>query len=124
MPKTITSPVKHFGGTVVISDPLTMPQVVRIDECLISRRRYFDEVETDGERGYTLKPDVFWSSPDTTALDAILLCVEEFHLERMPEKVSAETFPGSPRVASKRLIDWLLGEILIVYNGEADIPNE
>jgi hypothetical protein len=30
----------------------------------------------------------------------------------------------SPRKASHELIKWLFGEILKVYNGELDIPNE
>ena len=124
MPKIVISPVDRFPGTVTLSDPLTMPQVVAIDECLLSRKKYFEEKDIEGQRGYVLKTDTFWSKPDSVALDAIFTCVEEWALKNIPEKVTAENFPGSPRAASKALIDWLINEILAVYSGEAEIPNE
>ena len=124
MPKVIESPVKKFPGTVTLFDPLTMPQVVKIDECLLSRRQYFEETEIDGARGYVLKDDAFWSHPDTIALDAILVCVEEWNLKNLPDDLTAENFPGSPRPASRALINWLVIEILAVYQGETEVPNE
>jgi len=125
MPKVIQSPVTQFPGTVTLYDPLTMPQVVIIDECLLNRRQYFEEVDIDGgERGYVLKGDTFPSAPDTVGVGAIVECVQEFALKNFPDKVTAETFPGSPRGPSRELISWLILEIIKVYNGETEIPNE
>ena len=124
MPKVIQSPVKHFPGTVTLSDPLSLPQVVRIDECLLARKQYFEETEVDGERSYTLKEGAFWSNANTVEVEAILMCVEEWDLRGFTEKVTADTFPGSPRAASVQLINWLVVEILRVYRGEVEIPNE
>ena len=124
MPKVIKSPVEKFPGTVTLSEPLTMPQVVIIDDCLLTRREFFEEKEIDGKRGYVLKAGAFWSQPDSVALEAIVQCVDDWNLKGMPEDVTAETFPGSPRAASRQLVDWLITEILEVYQGEAEIPNE
>jgi len=124
MPKVIQSTIEHFPGTVTLSDPLTMPQVLAIDEGLLSRRQYFEEKEIDGKRGYVLKAGSFWSQPDSVSLEVIMKCVDEWGLKNVPENVTAETFPGSPRTASKDLIDWLLNEILEVYQGEVEVPNE
>ena len=124
MPKVIQSPVNHFPGTVTLSDPLTLPQVVKIDECLFNRRNYFDEAEIDGERGYTLKQGNFPSQADTVGVSAIIECVDEWALKNFPDEVTAETFPGSPRKASRELIGWLILELLNVYNGETEVPNE
>ena len=124
MPKVITSEIKPFIGTVTLSDPLTMPQVVIIDGCLLERRDFFEQKEIDGEIGYVIKDSANWSQPDSVAVKAICECVEEWNLEKFPEKVTPETFPGSPRKASKALIDWLINEILVIYQGETDIPNE
>ena len=124
MPKVIESPVKKFPGTVTLFDPLTMPQVVVIDECLVARGVFFEEKEIDGKRAYVLKADAFWSGPDTAALKAIFECVDEWNLNGIPEDVTTETFPGSPRNASRELVNWLIKEILDIYRGETEIPNE
>jgi len=124
MPKVIKSPVKHFPGTVTLSDPLTLPQVVKIDECLFNRRHYFEETEVDGERMYTLKDGNFPSQADTVGVAAIVECVDEWALKNFPNDVTAETFPGSPRGASRELVSWLILEVLKVYNGETEVPNE
>ena len=124
MPKVIQSKIEHFPGTVTLSEPLTMLQVVKIDECLLARREYFEEKEIDGKRVYALKAGSFWSQPDSVALEAIMKCVDEWGLKNVPENVTAETFPGSPRPASKALIDCLINEILSVYQGEIEVPNE
>ena len=124
MPKVIQSPVKKFPGTVTLSDPLTLPQVVIIDDCLMTRRDFFEEVEDGDNRVYKLKPGMFWSKSDSLEVAAIVQCVDEWSLKGFPEKVTAETFPGSPRSASQAVINWLLTEIMNVYQGETEIPNE
>lgn len=124
MSKKLECPVKHFEGFVIFCEPLTMPQVMAIDKGVVLRGEFFEEKEVEGQRGYYLKPDTAWSSPDNEALKAILECVEEWNLKNVPENVTAETFPGSPRKASKDLISWLWGEVLNIYKGETDIPND
>ena len=124
MPKIIESPVKKFSGTVTLYEPLTMLMVMEFEASLTTRREFFNEVERDGEKVYTLKPRTAWSAPDSEALKGIIPCVEKWDLEGFPEDVTPDTFPGTPRAASKRLVDWLLAEILKVYSGELEIPNE
>lgn len=124
MPKVIQSPVKHFPGTVTLSEPLTLPQVVKIDECLLARKQYFEEVEVDGKHEYRLKDGSFWSNANTVEVGAIVECVDEWDLKNFPDAVTPDTFPGSPRAASVQLINWLVIEVLKVYRGEVEVPNE
>lgn len=67
---------------------------------------------------------VWLSVIDGMQLPAIFTCVEKWELQNMPENLSAENFPASPRKESHKLIEWLFGEIQKVYLGELDIPNE
>jgi len=70
------------------------------------------------------KETVLYTVLDKPAVPAILLCVEEWHLDNFPEKVNVETFPFSPRKASHELIAWMFNEIRIIYLGETEVPNE
>jgi hypothetical protein len=57
-------------------------------------------------------------------IPAIISCVESWGLAGWPEKPALETWPGSPRKASKAILDWLLSEITKLYVGnEDDDPN-
>lgn len=108
----ITSPVKKFPGTVEIYNQLTLPQVELIEEC-------FDNLPSMKEGGV-----VALTSLDKPRLAAILACVKEWKLENYPVPTSMETFTLSPRRATHQLIDYIFNHILLVYNGEIDIPNE
>ena len=112
MSKTITSPVKRWAGTVTIADPLTIPQAQAIEAGLEKPE------QVDGK-------DTIWVSQlDVMRLPAVMVCVEKWELAGFPEVVTLETFPASPRGDSHKLADWIFTEILKVYSGEAEVPNE
>ncbi len=111
MSKVITSPVKKWAGTVTIADPLTIPQAEQIENAL-----GIDEAQEEGKR-------VWLTVNDKKMLPAIFACVEAWNLQGL-EGVTIDTFPASPRSTSHKLIDWLFREILHVYFGEAEVPNE
>lgn len=94
---------------MTIADPLTLPQVEAIEEAM--------ELKVEGEK-------VYLSVFDKKNLPAILACVEKWELDYFPETVTLQSFPMSPRKASHELIGWLWGEIIGVYVGEQEIPNE
>lgn len=110
MPKVITSPVKRWPGTVTISDPLTFPQVQDIEAAL-----GITETEAEPKDG-----KVYLTVPDLKMLPAIQSCTEKWELENF----NPFPFPASPRIASHNLILWLFGEIIKVYFGELESPNE
>jgi hypothetical protein len=97
----------------VLSDPLTLPQAMAIEAGLKKN------ADTAAEGN-----NVEWTRLDDGAVKAILVCVEKWELENFPEIVTAENFPASPRLDSHKLIDWLFGEIIKIYTGDAQIPNE
>jgi hypothetical protein len=110
--KVIPSPIKRFPGSVTIADPLTLPQV--------------EAIEAAVDHPKTLEPEAlyYFTVYDKPQMSAMFACVEKWQLQNFPETVNIDTFPMSPRKASHELIKWLFGEILKVYNGELDIPNE
>ncbi len=108
----IYSQSKRFKGSVIITDPLTIPQAQLIEAGM----RLPKEESTDGR--------VWLSVIDSNQLPAILACVETWSLENVPEKPTLETFPASPRAESHKLIEWIFREIMSVYLGEAEVPNE
>lgn len=110
MSKQITSPLKRWPGSVVIADPLTIPQAQFIEAGL-------KQPAQKGEK-------VFFTALDVMKLPAVLACVEKWELENFPPAVGMDNFPASPRKDSHLLVDWIFGELLKVYSGEAIVPNE
>jgi hypothetical protein len=108
--RTITSPVKRFSGTVELADPLTFPQVFAFQDSL-------DAVKAAEEEGDTYRVNY-------AALPGIIACVEAWHLEGMPERVTIESFPATPPIAAARLIAWLYGEITKGFQDAETVPNE
>lgn len=132
MPKTRDCPVKGFAGSAVFADPLNVEQVFAIEEAQdlateIEPSKFLTRInEARGvldEQGNAVKA-VWTSKADRVFLPAILLCVSEWHIERIPEGVTLDTFPMSPRAASAALVDWLWSQILEIYQGEVTVPNE
>jgi hypothetical protein len=132
MPKTKECPLKGFAGHVVFADPLNMEQVFAIEEAQdaateLEPSKFLTKVnELQGRKeddGSVTRAS--WSSKaDSVFLPAILLCVKEWHLERVPENVTLENFPMTPRAAASGLVNWLWSKILDIYQGETTIPNE
>lgn len=107
MPKQITSPVKRWPGTVTISDPLTFPQVLKL-EAALSEVRGREEVSK--------------SEVDALLLPALLECVQEWRLENFPQGVNVDNFPATPRRPSAELIAWLLTEVTELYVEAEAVP--
>lgn len=106
MGKLITSPVVRFPGTVEVSDPLNMLQVLAWEKA-------FREAQAIKESGYL-------SDLNAAYLPALLSCIDKWNIKGVPDKPTVETFPFSPRLPSAELISWLIGEISAVYVGETE----
>lgn len=74
--------------------------------------------EAEGKERIPLTAIDKWHFP------AILACVEKWDIKGLPDPVSFETIPLSPRAESHKFIDWLWLEIRKVYLGEVEVPNE
>lgn len=112
MSKRITSPVKRWPGSVTIADPITLPQAKLIENAM-------RPIESDTGDGR-----VFLSTVDEARLPAIFACVEKWELDNLPDDMTLETFPASPRGDSHKLAEWIFRELLAVYFGESVVPNE
>lgn len=114
MPKTITSPVNRWHGTVEIAEPITEAQAIEIErtQAIIKDA----QSKADSENFNDLREALGKSAK----LRVIEACVEKWNLENF----TSNPFPFSPKVAAQKLIEWLYDEILLVYIGESEIPNE
>jgi len=110
MPKTCVSPVKYFSGHVVLTDPIPLPQVGIFERSIADSRAL-------------VAPTL--AEVQAAAVPGILACVDEWHLAHLSkEQLSPDNWPGTPREASAALIQWLVSEIMLVYRGELEIPND
>lgn len=108
MMKRIESPVKKWPGYVLLKDPIPLVDVVRFEKA----------VRAGGE-------EKSLSEYQNELLPAIFPCVSEWHLNSaFPENVTVETFPGTPRKDSAKLIAVLVDGIVEIYKGDEETdPN-
>lgn len=108
MSKVITSPVSRFPGTVTLSDPLTLPQAIAMEQALEAVRAL--ESPSQKQVNYTL-------------LSGLCKCVERWEIKGY-ETITPDTFPATPPKASATLAAWLLEEVIALYQEAEEIPNE
>jgi len=111
MSKTIESPVERFPGTVTLSDPLTFPQALAMEDALEAAKELG---ETSVRR------------QNYTVLPGLIACVEEWNIdaEGFPANPTADTFPSTPATPAAQLIAWLIEEIILLYYEAEPDPNE
>ena len=111
--KSVSIDAAPFVGTVVMPDYLTLPQVLAFED---ANAEIMELRETLGDKLTLAKVNAY-------NLPVILSIVSEWHISGLPEPLTAENFPASPRLASARFIAQVMGEITELYRGEIDIPN-
>lgn len=125
MPRTVYhTNGKRWTGHIVLAEPLIYEQVKAIQDAIDGAAEIApSKALSKTKDGNTV--ELFWTSgADKLRLDAIMKCVTEWHIDNLPDNVTAETFPFSPRIESSQFIGWLWNELYKVYQGEVDIPNE
>lgn len=118
MSQKVDCPVVRWPGHILLHDYLTLPQVM-------AWRRAWRAAETFTREGET--PDAPRIIEDALEYRAALLpgvlpCVEKFALVGLPEKLTLETFPGSPVEDAIELANWLMLVIANAIRGEELVP--
>ena len=108
------SPVKKFPGYVVLPEYLNLRQVRRVESALDGLA---DIKQPEG--GKTL----WFGVIEENRLPVVLECVQEWHIEGIPEKPTIETFPLTPASDAADLLRWLFEQIRNIWIGETEIPN-
>ena len=103
MSKTVECPIKRWPGRVVFKDPIPLADIVRFEAAINSVRGM--EAQQVG------------TQVDEALLPGLLCCVEAWELGN---GFAPDPFPGTPRVASSRLIAWIVGEVVAIYKGDED----
>lgn len=124
MPRKVKSPVARWKGTVTLCDPLTIEQVMAIEDALDAATRvqpsdFLKKLKEDD--GEVNTAELKWSSrEDGLFIPVIMDCVEQWDLKNF----TPDPFPGTPRRDSHLLVQTLWSELLSIYQGEREIPNE
>ena len=109
----VDSTVTEFPGFVILPAFLTFPQ------CRAFEDAFFGDLN---ELEHSNGNKVFVSVNDEKLLPVLFLVVQEWHLEKIPEQPSIETFPSTPRGPSHELIFLLSRAIYELWKGE-EVPN-
>ncbi len=120
MPRVIKSPIERWQGTVTLYEPLDIEQVMLIEDAMDTlaaadpkRSAYMEKLR--GEK------DITWTSrEDYIFIPVIQRCVEKWELQDF----TPSPFQATPRNDSHTLVRLLWGEILKIYQGEKQVPNE
>jgi hypothetical protein len=110
MSKVIESPISKFSGSVTLYDPLNMAQTLGWEKAVSESKKLRNVIKAGGE--------VMLTDFNAVYLPAIIACVEAWNLIGIPSGPTLESFPFSPRLATAKLMDWIIGEITKIYVGE------
>ncbi len=113
MSKQIKSPVKKWPGTVTLHDPLSLPQVVAIQNSLESAKALAEDGDLD---------KVGVAEYHNELLPAIMDCIESWDLEGLENPPNP--FPGTPRKPAAKLMGWLSTEVVALFSEAEAVPNE
>ena len=108
MSKLITSPVKRWPGSVTLADPLSFPQVFAFEDALAEATKLGEDITVERQY-YALLPGV-------------CACVEQWNLDGLG-RLTAETFPATPRKSATQLLSWLMEEVSGLFREAEEIPN-
>lgn len=117
----IKSPVERWAGEVVLCDPLTLEQVIAIEDALdagvdLKDSEFLKSLASSAEGKASLR----WSSRmDAVFLPVIAKCIKSHTLP-----IDFDNYPATPRQDSHTLILILWDALIKIYRGTVDVPNE
>lgn len=106
--RVIQSPSKRYSGEVVLPDYLTIPQE-------IAWRKAISDVGEQEWANALIMPELVGK-----LLPGILAIVAEWHISGLPENITVDNFPMSPKMASAKLVAWLVTEIQKLLSEDDD----
>jgi len=112
------SPVERFPGHVILPEYLTLSQVRAFEDVLDSVRDRF--AVDDSEESEKI---VWLSVVSEERLPVILMCVNEWHIEGVPDKPTIDIFPMTPVANANDLVKWLFDLIRELWIGDYEVPN-
>ncbi len=122
MAKVIESPVKKWPGKITISDPLSMIQVLALEEVVNERDAYHkngaSEEGDEAVNGHSM------IKSRSLLIPALIGCVESWDLEGLDKPNGIEDWPGSPLKESGELINWMFTEIWALLELSTEVPND
>jgi hypothetical protein len=110
--------ITQFTGYVVLPDALNYPQLIAWQDAID------DMLATS--KSDSLTWDAATANPRTAQYIVTALCsiVREWRLTGLPERMTIDTFPATPRVQSVLLIAWLGGLVAGLFSGSEETPEK
>ena len=106
MGKVVQCPIAPWEGSVEFAEPLTMPQAL------------VWEAAVRGAQAAQTRTEM-----DAALLPGVLACVQACEVEGLAGHLTVDQFPATPRIASAKLIAWMVAQVTEIYTG-ATVPNE
>lgn len=106
------SELKRYPGHVILPEFLNIRQVRAFEDSL----GLLDDGQVEGNKR------VWKSVADERRLPVLIACVQEWHLDGIPEQPTVETFPMTPVGDAHDLIEWLYLLVRDLWIGES-VPN-
>ena len=154
MPRKFISPSERWPGSVTLVDPMPMSMVLEYERLTRELGTHFCPVglellmkfqeEQDPDAKEVARKELnahalecfesnepghcemskFGAKRDSVYLPFILRSVEKWELGNFPEAVTEESFPGTPRLESGQLFDWLVRCLDDIYSGNEATETE
>lgn len=118
MSKTVPYDGKRWAGSVTFRDPLYLPDVLAIEEA----QEAVAEIRAAANGNLGMKAV---SQVHTAWLVPICDVVEKWELQDFPDEPTPASFPATPRLEAAKLMSFLIGEMMKIYQGDAELvsPN-
>ena len=108
----IASPIARFPGEITLPAALTFPQFAAWRDSVMAAQERLEKSPGD------------FGASDAALLPGILAVVAEWRIDKLPQPLTADNFPATPRRASNALVAWLVRCISALVNEEEETPKD
>ena len=136
MGKAITSPVKGWKGTIVLNDPITLPQAIAIEDAQAAIRAMLSNAKKeagiedaplvtteDFEKAIMAGMRFSMVKKNQILWPVMRACIEEWKIKAF-DMPADDSFPASPRERSAEFLSWLYDEIASMFEEPEEEKNE
>lgn len=106
-----TCPVSLYEGEIELFEYLNYRQLAAYERAMIGARRVMEA-----------NPDAGLAELRVAIVPGLIACVKSWRLKGLPEKMTAEEFPSTPRNEAGDLYLWILDLVKKKVDGEDSAP--
>lgn len=115
-------PIPRFAGYIILPDYLNYEQVILWRKTAAETLPLF-EGDPSKPGDLHIRPGVVFEQFKAARLPALLLCVEEWHLQNVPAHPTPATFPATPLKSAEKLYTWVRDLVDNLFAAEDEDEN-